>query len=94
MAMYRAWMTDAVNGNEGVYDFDGRDDLFDDTPVRIVRTFMEHVDQDLFPREHIDYEINAALKHGQHKAVTAMGTLILRKGGPGLPFTLFIAEKN
>ena len=93
MATYRAWVTDADTGNEGVYDFEARGDLFDDTPVRIVRAFMEHVDRDVFPKEHVDYELNAAIKHGHHKVVTAMGTLILDKG-PGLPFTLFIAEKK
>jgi hypothetical protein len=93
MATYRAWVTDAQTGNEGVYDFEARDDLLDDTPVRVVRAFMEHVDRDLFPAEHVDYEINAALKHGSHRVVTAMGSFILERG-PGIPFTLFIADRR
>jgi hypothetical protein len=93
MASYTAWMTDAETGNEGVYHFEGPDDLFRQTPVRIVRTFMEHVDQRLFPALHIDYELNAALKHGEHQVVTAMGSLITEKG-PGIPFTLFIAPRR
>jgi hypothetical protein len=93
MATFLAWITDADTGNEGEYAFDARDDLLDDTPVRIVRAFMEHVDKDMFPKEHIDYEINAALKHGHHRVVTAMGSFIFEKG-PSLPFTLFIAEKK
>lgn len=93
MSMYRAWMTDAESGNEGVYDFEGAADLFSQTPVRIVRAFMEHVDNNLFPAVHIDYEINAAIKHGDHRVVTAMGSLITEHG-PGIPFTLFIAPRR
>ena len=37
MASYRAWVTDAESGNKGVYDFEARGDLFNDTLVRIVR---------------------------------------------------------
>ena len=93
MPTYRAWMTDAESGNEGVYDFEGPADLFGQTPVRIVRAFMEHVDRNLFPAVHIDYEINAAIKHGEHGVVTAMGSLITEHG-PGIPFTLFIAPRR
>lgn len=93
MAVYVAWVTDAQTGNEGEYEFEGRDDLLEDTPVRIVRAFMEHVDKDMFPNAHIDYELNAALKHGHHNVVTAMGSLIFEKG-PAVPFTLFIADKR
>lgn len=93
MATYTAWMVDAETGSEGTYDFEARDDLFDDTPIRIVRVFMEHVDKDIFPAEHVDYEVNAALKHAPHQVVTAMGSLILEKG-PSIPFTLFISTKT
>lgn len=92
MMTYRAWLTDAVYGNEGVYDFEGPDTLFSETPVRIVRAFMEHVDHDLFPREHVDYELNAAIKHGDHQVVTAMGSLLFDRP-PAIPFTLVISRK-
>lgn len=91
MATYRAWMTDEESGNEGVYDFEGPDDLFDNTPVRVVRAFMEHVDRDLFPAHRIDYEINAAIKHGPNPVVTAMGSWLGERDRPGMPFTLFIS---
>lgn len=51
---------------------------------------MEYVDAKIFPKEHIDYEINAAIKHGRHKVVTAMGSFLIERG-PAIPFTLFIA---
>jgi hypothetical protein len=92
MARYTAWVTDPDSPNEGVYAFESREDLFDDTPMRIVRAFMEDVDENLFPAHHLDYEIYAALKHGDHKVVTAMGSF-LSKSGPSLPFTLFISAK-
>lgn len=90
MPTYTAWMTDAETGNEGVYHFDGPADLFRETPARIVCAFMAHVDRAIFPAAHVDYELNAALKHGDHRVVTAMGSLILEHG-PGIPFTLFIS---
>jgi hypothetical protein len=93
MAKYTAWVTDPNSANEGVYTFEARDDLFEQTPMRIVRTFMEDVDQTLFPAHDIDYEINAAIKHGPHKVVTAMGSF-LSSMGPGVPFTLYIAARG
>ena len=93
MATYTVWVTDPNSANEGIYTFDARDNLFDQTPIRIVRTFMKEVDQTLFPAHAIDYEINAALKHWHHKIVTAMGSFLDKKG-PGIPFTLYIAEKG
>lgn len=54
MATYRARMIDSATGAEGSYDFEAPDDLLSTTPVRIVRTFMEHVDKDLFPHQHVD----------------------------------------
>ena len=92
MTSYTAWMTDATSGSEGVYRFDAADDLFAQTPMRIVRTFFEQVDRDLFPCRHIDYEINAVLKHGDHGVVTAMGAL-LNGHGPGIPFTLTLFQE-
>jgi hypothetical protein len=94
MAGYRAWMTDEETGNEGVYDFEGPDDLFAQTPVRVVRTFLEYVDEAIFPKRHLDYEINAALKHGANDVVTAMGSWIIDPDGPPMPFTLFIGRRK
>jgi hypothetical protein len=87
MQSYRAWVIDAVTGSEGVYDFEGPDDLFDNTPISIVRTFVDYVGKNFLPGESVDYELNAALKHEHHKVVTAMGSFILERP-PGIPFTL------
>jgi len=94
MTTYTAWMTDEESGNEGVYDFEAPADLLDQTPVRIVRTFMDHVDRDLFPRTPIDYEINAAIKHGPGGVVTAMGSWLHGPGTTAMPFTLFIGRRR
>jgi len=79
MAEYVATIIDGESGGEGRYDFEGPDDLLNQTPVRVVRTFMEHVDKDLFPRQLVDYELNAAFK-SPHKqlgsVITAMGIMI------------------
>lgn len=92
MTIYTAWVTDPNSPNEGLYTFEARDNLFDDTRMRIVSTFMEAVDEKLFPAHHLDYEIRAALKHGEHKVITAMGSF-LAGNGPSLPFSLFISAR-
>jgi len=92
MATYTARMMAADTGAENTYSFDGPDDLFKQTPVRIVRTFMEYVDVKLLPAEHIDYELNAAFKNDKAQVVTALGSLILEHGG-SIPFLLMIATK-
>ncbi|MCR9221796.1 MAG: hypothetical protein NXI21_16350 [Alphaproteobacteria bacterium] len=93
MASYTARMMDAVTGGEGRYDFEGPDELLARTPVRVVRAFMEHVDRDLFPRVHIDYELNAAYNDRTRRVVTAMGTLI-HDDDPPTPFLVMIGPKE
>ena len=43
----------------------------DKSPVKVMRRFMEIVDRKVLPNEHVDYELNAALKsgkrHGRHR---------------------------
>ena len=93
MAAYRARMIDSATGAEGSYDFEGPDELFAGTPVRIVRTFMKHVDKDLLPHQHVDYELNVALKHSDHAVITAIGALVLEHT-PTLPFMVMISPKK
>ncbi|MEQ8604773.1 MAG: hypothetical protein RIB45_15775 [Marivibrio sp.] len=93
MARYTARMMDAATGGEGRYDFEGPDDLLRQTPVRVVRAFMEHVDRDMFPLTHVDYELNAAYKDQDRGVVTAMGSLI-HDGDPPSPFLLMIAAAS
>jgi hypothetical protein len=75
MAQFAAVLMHGKRGGEGRYEFAGRDDLLDDTPVRIMRAFMESVEA----RNgigHMDYEINAALKNKDHGVVTVIGDII------------------
>lgn len=90
MARYTARMMDAETGGEGRYDFDGPDDLLQQTPVRVVRAFMEHVDREMFPLTHVDYELNAAFKDAGRGVITALGSLI-HDGDPPSPFLLMIS---
>ena len=41
---------------------------------------------------YLDYALIAAIKHGSHYVVTAMGSFP-GDPGPGLPFTLYIADR-
>ena len=93
MATFIANMIDAETGSDNRYDFEGPDDLLDRTPVRIVRHFMEIVDRELLPKEHIDYELNAAMKNRSIGVITAMGSMILEKGGE-IPFMLMISKQH
>lgn len=92
MATYTARLMDAETGNEGLYDFEGPDDLLLKTPVRIVRHFMEHVEEDVLPTQHVDYELNAAMKNATKAVVTAMGELHFENNGT-VPFMLMISSK-
>ena len=92
MTTFIANMMDAETGSDNRYEFDGPEDLLDRTPVRVVRHFMEIVDRDLLPKEHIDYELNAAMKNRSIGVVTAMGSMMLERGGE-TPFMVMISRK-
>ncbi|MEO1199090.1 MAG: hypothetical protein AAFX39_07630 [Pseudomonadota bacterium] len=91
MGRYQATMMHATTGGEGIYPFDGPDDLLTKTPVRVVRHFMELVDTKLFPEDHVEYELNAAMKNAERGVITAMGSMHLHDGPP-LPFLVMIAK--
>ena len=93
MASYRARMLDAETGQDGTYDFEAHEDLMNDTPVRVVRAFFEHVDRAAFPTKHVDYEINAAFKNKERGIVTCMGALHFDGGASPAPFLLMVARK-
>lgn len=93
MATYRARMIDASTPGEDTYEFDARDDLMSDTPVRIVRAFFETVERSLIPVEHIDWEVNAAFKSTEHKVACVMGVLHAKTGAP-VPFAVFVGPKG
>ncbi|MBL28057.1 MAG: hypothetical protein CMM50_10980 [Rhodospirillaceae bacterium] len=93
MTTYRARLMDAATGGEGVYEFEDDESLIKQTPVRIIRRFMEHVGNDLIPHAFRDYELNAAFKNEHADIVTGLGSLILAHG-PALPFVIMIARKR
>lgn len=91
MPMYTATVMDAQRGSEGKYDFELPDQIEKLTPMKVVRLFMEHVDHDLFPKEHVEYECNAAFRSKDRKIVTALGVLHFEHGE--LPFMMMVAAK-
>ena len=93
MAAYRARMMDAVSDREAVYDFEGPDDLMHDTPVRVVRAFMEHTDRSRFATAHSDWELNAAFKNAERGVVTCMGAFHIAPDQPPAPFLLMIVRR-
>ena len=90
MTAYRARMMDASTGGEGIYDFEDGDAFLMQTPVRIIRKFMEHVGHDLIPSNFEDYELNAAFKSDNAQVVTGLGNLILTHRPP-IPFAVIIS---
>ena len=93
MASYRAVVIHPKTGGEGRYDFDNSEGLMEKSPAKVLQRFMEFVDKKFLPAEHVDYELNAALKSENGTVVTGMGTLIL-DGGKRLPFVAMISEKD
>jgi len=91
MASYIARIMDAETGGENTYHFEGPDDLLDQTPMRIVRTFFESIEKSMFPHEHLDYEINTAHKRKEHNVVLITGSYHLHSGDD-LPFLMMIAR--
>jgi len=93
MTTYTAVVVDGDTGGEGRYDFEYGNDLLKRSPVKVVRAFMEVVDRDLLPAEHVDYEINAAMKNPSGTVVSALGSLIRERDG-AVPFMMMIAAKR
>jgi hypothetical protein len=90
--MYRATMLSGVeDAAPGIYPFEGPDDLFGATADKIVRTFFEHVDKDIF-HHHVDYEVYAVSKSKDGALVSAMGALMMANGSE-LPFLLRISPQ-
>lgn len=83
---------DAVTPGETTVDFQARDDLMVDTPVRIVRAFFESTDAGLIPVRHRDWEVNAALKSPDGRVASVMGVLHRAEDTP-VPFAVFVSAK-
>ncbi|MDJ1006690.1 MAG: hypothetical protein QNJ13_02605 [Paracoccaceae bacterium] len=74
MKTYHAVLMHGKRGAEGHYDFEAPELLAQASPVRIMRAFMEHIEEHAHVG-HIDYEINAAMKNKEAHVVTVLGEL-------------------
>lgn len=92
MTAYRARIMDSSTGGEGIYDFEDGEDLLGQTPVRVIRKFMEHAEHDLIPHQYGDYELNAAFKNDTAHVVTGLGSLLLANGAT-IPFMIMISAR-
>ena len=90
MANYLALLMDADSGGAGTYPFEAEPELLSKTPVRVIKRFMDHVDLDLFPKQHVDYEINACMKNKEKGVITALGALHFEHE-PAIPYLLMIS---
>ena len=72
---FKAIMVHGRSGAENTYGFQGPDDLFTRSPIKIMRHFMEHVSENKFV-EHEDYEIFSALKNDTKTVVTVLGEFL------------------
>ena len=89
MATYNAVLMHGERGGEGNYSFEGDDDLLSRSPVKVMRAFLKHLD-DNAGLGHIDHEINAAMKNKEKGVVTALGNLIFH-GDDAQPFVCMIS---
>lgn len=92
MLTYEAVIMHGSRGGEGRYVFSGPEDLFSQTPVRIMRTLMQHIEEHA-DIGHVDYEINAALKNDRAQVVTVLGEFHFENDG-AQPFTAFINPRR
>ena len=76
---------------EGRYEFELDGQIETMTPMKVVEQFMEHVDHDLFPKEHVEYECNAAFKSKDRHVVSAIGQMHFTHGA--MPFLMMISRK-
>jgi hypothetical protein len=87
-------MLDSVNGSEGAYQFEHREDLMDRPADEIVGAFFEYAERELFRTQDLEYELNGVVK--KENVVVAIGSLH-RAGHQNdavQPFTLFIGRQN
>lgn len=93
MSKYYARMLDAETGGEGLYQFEGAEDLMHRTADEIVSVFFEHV-EDTVLKQHADWELNGVMKNGDRDVVVAMGSLIPQRNEPPLPFVLVVSNRS
>ncbi len=90
MASYTAILMHGNRSAEGTYRFEAEDGLLSRTPITVLRTFLEWVEEHT-PLDHIDYEVNAAMRNKDKGVVTALGSLHFEDDGDQ-PFVCMISE--
>ncbi|WP_445679828.1 hypothetical protein [Radicibacter daui] len=90
MAMFKAWLTDSNTGGSARYEFEADADLFKKGANKIVKRFMDHVEKQVLPKKHVDYDLNACFKNKEKRVVTAIGTLHV-DDDPDVAFMLMIS---
>ncbi|MCI5077588.1 hypothetical protein [Oricola sp.] len=93
MTTYTAIVVDGDTGGEGRYNFEYDGDLLKHSPATVLRTFWESVDRNVLLTEHVDYELNAAMKNATGTVVTALGAM-LREHDGAVPFMAMISKKR
>jgi len=88
----KAVLMHGERGGEGTYRFDLPAEVAAETPVRIMRAFMEHAETRA-ALGHIDYEINAALKNREHDITTVIGEFVFAPDNRQ-PFACFISPEG
>ena len=89
MARYGATIMHGKRDAERTIEFDGPEDLMSHSPMTVMRTFMQYLD-DHANIGHIDYEVNAAMKSEKSAVVTVLGELKFASGDHQ-PFMCMIA---
>jgi hypothetical protein len=83
-------MLDSVNGAEGAYKFEHREDLMKRPADEIVAAFFDYAERELFRTQDVEYELNGVVK--KQNVVVAIGSLhrVGQEDHDLQPFTLFI----
>jgi len=93
MAKYRAILLFPQGSNEGRYEFDAPETFMQNSPSRIVDTFLSTVEGLDLPSAPVDNEINSAHNFRDIQTVTASGSFILRTG-TNVPFVAMISPAH
>lgn len=90
MPRMQATLIHGRHAGQDTYEFDIDENMLEETPIRIMRKFMEYMDEAAH-LGHLDYEINAAMKDDDN-VISAIGA-ILFSATNRQPFTCLISPK-
>jgi hypothetical protein len=90
MPKYRAILLFPQGANEGRFEFDAPESFMDNSPSRVMDTFLSTIDNFDLPAVVVDNEINSAHNFRDIQTVTASGSLTL-KNGNSVPFVAMIS---